>query len=400
MQVRSITLDPHIPREGFIWEILVTRLRGDPVLPALRKVTLSRESSFHRVGGASVPPFGNDTTRGALWLISPSVHQLSVSLPEPGFHVRRPAVQKIVELACSMAPDLHYLRVRTLWPINFGFLHGHKRLHAVTIYTVTNTDALEPLTTLPCLEDLSLAVGGTFPFRLAFPRVRFLALRGSWSRLNLFIDETDLPQLRSFSAFVIQRSHAQVWYQSCGSCFQTLSIKHTRLTTLDIKCRNNVMSVGHIGLAQESGTSPFSLMVEPLLALHKLRDVSLLFGQFTFPYSSSDIQSFAESWPSLESFRLEFVTQDEQRAGFESVVHFAHQCPRLRSLQLPGMELTRGALEGIAYPEGQHHHPLREFRVAQVAFPGGLDLSREVIQFTQRVFPHVGAPVAAVHRSL
>ncbi|TFK79380.1 hypothetical protein K466DRAFT_606186 [Polyporus arcularius HHB13444] len=396
-QVRSITLDP-IAREGSIWDILVPQLRGDSVLPALRKAILSPESSLPRDGDASVPPVGNDSTRGALWLISPSVHQLSVSFPERGLDIPMSAVQEIVELACRMTPDLDELRIRTPRPIDLDFLRSHERLRTIEIENVMDTDALEPISTLPRLEHLSLLLGGASSIRLTFDHVRVLVLKGPWPHLTSFLDETELPQLRSFSAIVTQGGPADL-ASECASCFATLSRKYTRLTTLHVKRHRPSIPFTHSRLAMEPALagSSLSFIVHPLLALHELRDVSLLLDGFIFPYSSSDIQSFAESWPNLESFRLEFVTQEEERAGFESLVHFARNCPLLRALHLPEMELTRDALEGVAYPEGQHPHPLRELDVAQVAFPGGLDLSHEVIRFTQRVFPRAATPLAEAH---
>ncbi|KAI0702803.1 hypothetical protein C8T65DRAFT_831089 [Cerioporus squamosus] len=399
LRVRSITLSPFkTTRELSIWNELVPALRGAPVLPALCTIDLVFQRRQPREGRAPLLPLVNNPRRGVLWLITPTVHHLYLSIPHRvSDSVAILTEREILREACKAAPDLEELRLFLPWSMEFDFLRSHERLRAIEIDRLPNTDALEPLSTLPNLEFLSLSIEVASSIPLTFNRLRELELRGLWPELALFLDQTDLPQLDSLSTNVTldQYEPAQLIPQ-CAAYFRTLSSKHAHLTTLRVSCRP--ITPFHHGPRKPTPTGgPLSAVVEPLLSLHELRDVSLVFEGFLFPYSSSDILSFAESWPSLESFRLEFVTAGELRAGLESLVHFARNCPHLRALHLPEMELTGDALEGIAYPDGQPPHPLRELNVAQVAFPRGTDLSREVMEFTQRVFPHAATPLAEAH---
>ena len=398
-RVRSITLDPCAPRE--VWFHLVALLGGDPVLPALRKAIFSQVSNITRDGLASVYHVFNNPSHNSLWLISPSVRELSVSISD-----RRPyqtvvsVVRFIVRMACHMTSHLAKLHVLTPWDINLDCLRGHGSLREVEIGTVAETSALEVLTSLPSLEVLSLSLEQSSSTYLVFDRVRMLALKGSWPHVTSFLDQTGLPRLYSFSATVIH-SVPTTLILECADCFRTLSDKHsTQLAVLHVKCDLvPTLPMYHSRLAREPAPTDgtLSAMVEPLLSLHNLRDVSLVFQSFLFPYSSSDMQSFAEAWPNLETLRLEFSTQEQHRAGFESLVHFARKCPRLRALHLPEMDLAQDTLETVEYPEGQQPHPLRELDVVHVSFAGGVDLSSEMSQFSQKVFPYAATPQAAAH---
>ena len=94
----------------------------------------------------------------------------------------------------------------------------------------------------------------------------------------------------------------------------------------------------------------------------------------------------------LEELRVDITAVDSGRAGFESIVHFARCCPRLRVLRLPTMDLAIGAFqrEGLEYPV--EPHPLRDLDVKEVVFPREADLSYEMAEFIQRVFPNTAVP--------
>ena len=298
LRVRSISLDPCCTREGSVWNNLVPLVQGNPVLPALRRATLIHESSLSREDIASMLRVTSNPRRGPLWLIGPSVHQLSVSINERTLDVPMAAVQEIVRVACRMAPTLEELRIFAPWSIDLEFLRCNEYLRAVKISTSTGMGALRTLTSLPCLEHLSLSVLTAIPSHLAFQHVRVLALESTWPHLTSLLDQIDLPQLRSLSAIVKQ------WLLSglvplCTDCFRTLSKKHTHLTTLHVKCSRPIdpfpiIPFHPVRVPSFTGGT-LGTMIEPLLPLRELRDVSLDFKDFLFPYSSSDIQSFAES---------------------------------------------------------------------------------------------------------
>ncbi len=62
-------------------------------------------------------------------------------------------------------------------------------------------------------------------------------------------------------------------------------------------------------------------------------------------------------------------------------------------LTLSQVTASAGLFEMVQYP--RRPHPLRELNVARVVFPRSTDLSWEMVQFAQRVFPHAGSPVSA-----
>nr|VWP01138.1 Glucose transporter rco-3 [Ganoderma boninense] len=132
-------------------------------------------------------------------------------------------------------------------------------------------------------------------------------------------------------------------------------------------------------------------VVEPLLSLHLLRHIVLGFDSFILQLSSDDVLSLSESWPAVEELHIDVATPKSGRAGFESLLHFAHRCPRLRVVRLPVMDVTPGTFEELEYPA--EPHPLRDLGIKEVVFPLGMDFSREKTGFIRRVFPNV-APAA------
>ncbi|RDX49733.1 hypothetical protein OH76DRAFT_509123 [Lentinus brumalis] len=310
-----------------------------------------------------------------------------------------------------MSPQLEHVLVYSGTPLGLEVLQSQKRLRTVEVNALLPwarspsalVDApphgLTPLSSLPHLESLSLTLSQASPAHLTFDHVRVLVLTSVWHPMEVFLDSALLPQLRSLTISVPHEDPARLSPQ-CASHFRVLADKHTRLTELHLKCYKSTVHnpVGGTPV-QRTWQKPAPMLagalcavIEPLLRLHELRNVSLSFGDFCFAYNASDIQCLAESWPDIETFRLELTTLEQLRAGFESLVHFAEHCPRLRALHLPEMELTHDAFDKIRYPK--RPHPLRELNVARVVFPQRTDLSWEMLQFSQRVFPHAGSPVS------
>ncbi|RPD77307.1 hypothetical protein L226DRAFT_533305 [Lentinus tigrinus ALCF2SS1-7] len=389
-QVHAITLDPFSTRPS-VWTKLVPLLRGEPVLPALRRVVLGHQSTgltFQYMDGLH---YGHHVHGcGVLQLITPSVRHLSLLVRAMRRRSATLPVREVLREACTLAPDLESLYISSFIGVSLEALQNHRRLRTVDIeYNDVPDYGLEPLCNLPHLESLSLVVNTASTAPLTMNYVRVLVLRGFLIDTEAFLDRVRLPQLRSLCIAAAEEHPAHL-IQHSANTFRVLSNKYAHLTELRVEWRKSTA-------VQDRGPVPtlagaLCAVIEPLHELHELRDATLHFHGFCFAYSSSDIQSLAESWPSLESFHLEFVTLEQRRAGFESLLHFARNCPRLRALRLPDMELTKDAFDEIAYPKKPH--PLRELNVARVTFPEGNDLSWEMIQLAQRVFPHAGSPVS------
>ncbi|RPD63425.1 hypothetical protein L227DRAFT_651068 [Lentinus tigrinus ALCF2SS1-6] len=399
-RVHTITICP-FSRQPSVWTNIMPKLHGDPVLPRLQNVVLrsSLWSSGPGLEDIPVRRSRDNLGRGVLQLISPSVRRLSLLIPVRG--IGGGLLQEVFDEACTLTHQLEHVHIYSLSSLNLGTLRSQKHVRAahIDVFPDVSAHGLEPLSNLPHLELLSVAVTIATPVDLTFNHVRVLVLEGLWIPMRAFLDNACLPDLRSLSVHAAHLDSVRLAPQ-CTILFRVISNKYANLTELHIRCHKPTSTPDPIQFHARLATieDPRTLagtlwaLIEPLLSLHELRDVSLRFDVFSFAYSSSDIRSFAESWPHLETFRLEFVTVEQQRASFTSLVHFACNCPRLRTLHLPEMELAQDALDGFTYLN--RPHPLRDLNVARVGFPRGIDLSWEMIQFAQTVFPHADCPVS------
>ena len=383
IQVRRIKLTVTTAPISAPWREMANLMEGYSILPLLDAVSL------YGHGIRVLNP-------GGLSLISASVHELSFHLVISDSD--QDGIQALFLEAIEAAPHLERLHLFAplLDPQALHALQRRERLRSLAIKSQIQAVALQPLSQLPNLETLSVCVGEEIPpVDLQLPAVRDLELkRCDWTNVDSFLANTDLPSLRSLTFSKIEHGPERLIHDGAQS-FRTLSAKHPHITSLSINCVSNAQLPFHHTYEPLPTGGTLMSMVEPLLSLHALRDVRLRFRIYLFDYTSADIRAFAEAWRDLETFQLEMVTREGPgcRAGFESVVHFAHNCPRLRGLHLPEMQfdLDREGLEGVVYPE--RAHPLREMDVAQVVFPKDMDLSAEMTEFVRRVFPFAAVPL-------
>ena len=307
-------------------------------------------------------------------------------------------LQKVFAQACAGAPELDTINLSIIpWSSDLGILRGNPNLRSITIQSPLTVDKFEPLTHLTQLEHLSVCIQlnraqpTVEPPPLCFASLRSLQAQAwTFNCMRVLLDCAQAPLLFSLRLQFCGLDYEGLLPQA-NHCMDTVSTKFSGLEALSVEClpapNRPVFPRARVYFGADA---PLATLTAPLLRMHDLRSFTLLFSDFVFSISSATIEAFAHAWPNAEEIHIDTSTDDGRRAGFESIVHFALHCPRLRSLRLPTMELSVDALESVEYPE--QPHPLRDLEIAEVVFPRGADLSREMSAFIERMFPGAAIP--------
>ena len=390
--VRKIRIGPCVnPFEDrpSIWAQFQEFILDEPMLPLLRCVDITGD----RVRTPHTIP---------LLLISPSVREMNIWLKVVNVN-ELDDTRNTVSEACARAPHLETISLAIKpWIVDLSVLHCNPHLRSISIRERVTIGDLEPLTHLAELEHLDVMFGDTgdhFP-ALYFPSLRHLSVRGVWEdSIRHFMELVEGPHIHSLRLHashddptqVINIDPRQLIHQS-RTCLQIIATRLSTLETLSVVCaRSTARSPWDLSPALDTEGALMAI-VEPLLSLRGLRHITLDFQPFILRLASDDLRRLAEAWMNLEELRVDITAVDSGRAGFESIVHFARCCPRLRVLRLPTMDLAIGAFqrEGLEYPV--EPHPLRDLDVKEVVFPREADLSYEMAEFIQRVFPNTAIP--------
>ncbi|KAM5540962.1 hypothetical protein V8D89_005273 [Ganoderma adspersum] len=383
MRVRKINLDPSTDLFGqkmSFWNEVGQFMHDEPILPLLRSVSIT----------------GNDVRTvlrtTPLVLISPSVREMSFWLEGDGERREEPEQEQVLSAACTRAPRLETITLAiSPWRIDLSTLHANPHLRSVSIHAQLTIGSLAPLTHLAELRHLSVIVseGGAPTSTLPFPSLRRLSVRGVWDAIRGLLEHVQAPHTHSLTLHVSHADPTQL-IPSSRACLQVAATAFPALETLlahSTRTTRNPIWDFPTALDTEGA---LMAAVEPLLALRRLRHLTLDLQLFIFRVTSDDVRRFAEAWPDAEELLIDSATADGGRAGFESVLHFARRCPCLRALRLPAMDLAVGAFEGLEYPN--EPHVLRDLDVKEVVFPREADLSGEMTAFIQRVFPNTAVP--------
>ncbi len=126
------------------------------------------------------------------------------------------------------------------------------------------------------------------------------------------------------------------------------------------------------------------------------------------PCTAADLHAVAESFHALETFHLSIynydkfprelgvpVAQNRPRGGpLDAIAHFARNCPRLRPLHLPEMEMGEGSLAALGDEEHRisEPHGLQTLIIPKILLPPGRADLAGVSDVVRGVFPLVASP--------
>ena len=389
-RVRKICLESSLTSLKLsIWSQVSRLMPDEPILPFLHSVDITIGSMDHP---NSTVEDTLDLGIVSILLISPSVRQMKLWFQGTMDPDKTKESEHVASTACARAPNLEsFTLIAIPWNRSLSMLRGTPRLRSLTVRGLLGFDDIEPLAHLEELEHLFIILSGAGSnpvSTLHLPSLRRVCLSGLWDSICTLVECVLAPHTHSFALNIPQFDAQQLVHRS-RQCLQTAARKFPAMERLSIRCtqfppQSTTLDLSQVAL-DTSGPGPVMTIVEPLLSLRGLRDITLCFSAH-FRLASDDLRMLSEAWPGVEQLRIEVATVEGACAGFESILHFARRCPRLRTLRLPAMDLAPGAFEGLEYPVSPHL--LRDLDVAKVAFLHGADLSDEMAAFVQRVFPN------------
>ena len=243
---------------------------------------------------------GRPVDMGALRLLNPSVRELSMRFDRMRMEDES-KLKASFSYVLSAAPNPETLCIVVVrWPpVDLDSLpQSNPRLRHLKIDAKAHPRHLASIASLPDLEHLSIRLGGSVNANMRFERLRSLAIVSDYElgfpHLRALITRLDAPQLRRFS-IESEYSHEPLGNQL--RFFVPLSSgRFPFLQAFHWRC-------GQLGDKDPDAT--LTELIEPLLFLQTLREVSLDFAGPIVPYSSADFSKMAEAWRKLESFSLD-----------------------------------------------------------------------------------------------
>ncbi|TBU60076.1 hypothetical protein BD310DRAFT_359418 [Dichomitus squalens] len=294
-----------------IWQDLASLMDGAPALPRLTSVFLiGRFARTHSSAPSSL-------NLGCLALIHSSVREVRLQLSP--WAQDQDALQRLMSRIFTSAPDLESLR-SVYSPESLGhpgFLTHFPHVHHVTIDVELHSGDLRNLARLPALRHLSIFLPSLCSDRVVFPSVTHLCVRGLWESISDSLESAHIPQLRSLSI-----STGTEDAQSLTDTSRLLHVIVTAYATLE-RLSIYIDACDHIVYLEDVNLPPLEPrpagrladVIQPLLSLRALRNVSLCFEGYDLEYTSDDVQAFSEAWPRLEELRFDFGVAIEPRAG-------------------------------------------------------------------------------------
>ena len=400
-----------------------------PILPNLKVMRVASVDLFDPID------------MGILRLCNQSVKELSIEYFRAIGDTANPARLKTVFEPClSSTPNLERLSLMLPYPL-FDLdsaLQYHDRLRHLRVDTPVDSRCVASAASLPNLESLSICLVEPVTTPVHFKSLRSLSISGSeygLESIGTFIASMHAPRLRKLS-LTSSNMHSHGLRTELSQCLHPLATQFPSLTAFDLTfSQSREFQRGYFGSRNPGGT--LAELLEPLLALHALRDVSLDLHGPLVPYSTADFCRMAEAWPDLETLSLGLERPPDISAGphlvewrssfrdlepsrghvwgtgggtvqyadYDAFVSFARLCPRLHTLWIPLVRIETVNVPtdvlGPSLSEGcPTEHGLRHLHVLEVLCPEapGRDAeSRRVAVFAEmmkQVFP-----LAAVHWS-
>ena len=379
---------------------------------------------------------------GILCLFNPSVQELSIEFFRATGDTGNPTRLRTAFEPCLSTPNLERLSLMLPYPLLDleSVPQSHPRLRHLRVDAPINARCLTSLASLPNLEYLSVRLLESVTTPVRFTRIRSVAIsckRGLES-IGSLIAFMHAPCVRKLSLASSNR-HSCDLRTELSHCLQPLPTQFPSLTAFDWTFSQfREFKYGYPGPRNPGGT--LAELLEPLLSLRTLRDVSLDLHGPIVPYSSADFRRMAEAWPDLETlalglerppetyvvphpleWRASYASRDvestsgghirrgeapgrpAQYADYDVFVSFARHCPRLHTLGIPSVridsvtDIIPGLLEGCPTGHGLHH-----LYVVDVDCPEAPDQGRDAKSGRVAVFAEMMKqifPLAAVHWS-
>ncbi|OCH91950.1 hypothetical protein OBBRIDRAFT_825050 [Obba rivulosa] len=340
-RVRSLAYDEYtdqIPPIPF--SALASRARYDPILPLLQELKWSR----------TIP--GNlEFTR----FITSDLRVLHVNLSRgPGFPSGSgfgtlELQEELLQVLHSRCTNVEVLTFRDYMPASWETLLQFPRLRTVSLRSATPhlfyTAAIDTLASSEILENLTIDLpwNGHADVWIATDTPSFRALK----QLNMASRDDAWCTFREFLLQIssTELSVLRIRY-GCNSrlrpedgcndlaCLRVLSERWSSSLTKIALIVSECYTI-------EFGFVSSGRLLEPLLPLHRLEDVTLKLSNHspcTILLQDGDIQMMAKSWPNLRSLRIELTERhaDANYGGpsIYSLVHLAVRCRFLVKLQL------------------------------------------------------------------
>ncbi|TBU40529.1 hypothetical protein BD309DRAFT_967292 [Dichomitus squalens] len=356
--VRAITLFAFDgPKWCELWTEMLPLLDGAPLLPSLESV------SFCNISKRALTP-------SAFLLIAPSVSKLDFT-----FNVY-PDTQSLIYSAFVLAFD-HAPTIEKLRLLEQPWKDMHTRCprvrHLEVIYQV-NPTGLNYIAEFPALQNLSVSLHNIFSIGddVSFPQLRVLKAGGIWAELDFFLRSIRCPELRELSLEAWQSgASAHQMAEDASQCLQAVASYHPSLKGLSVRTTfgppppAGTCVARMIPTVQDTFQGSILGVIRPLLTLRRLRKLSLsLPDYFDVECADTDVLLMSESWRNIEELHIDIWSYlaprgmslgDRARGGdFASTAHFARNCPYLRSLHLPPMEITAETLDAVEFSGKAH----------------------------------------------
>ena len=390
------------------WCQIASVLRDVPILPRLSVIHFVNVDAHHSID------------MGALRLLNPCIRELTIkSNRAPSGHETK---LKAVFASCfSSTPNLERLSLQLACSlVDFEALpRSHPRLRHLRVAAPVTALHLTSIASLPELESLSVCLSEPTNTPLQFEVLRVLDLSTSISGLDsattLFIT-MDAPRLCKVSIASLHINSLDLRTE-IFQCLHPLTVRFPCITAFHWGCSQIIGRRYGYRSPRDPGAT-LTELIEPLLSLRTLRDLSLEFQGPVVPYSPSDFHRMAEAWPNLEALALALKDEDVrngpykglQYADYDSLAAFALHCPRLHTLRIPRVRIdTVADIPGLPADLGSRtsaSHQLRRLSVwngvlcldASAGYDGEARRNRAFTEMMKPLFPFatVHFPVTSV----
>ncbi|RPD82172.1 hypothetical protein L226DRAFT_528367 [Lentinus tigrinus ALCF2SS1-7] len=357
--------------------LLLERNGGAPLLPSLRSLSWSWAS----VEDAYLPS-----------MVCPSLSELRIV-----YHVSHSDQESLLTvLRClqDASPHLATFTLQVLDDAGHWLVDEMVQLQSLRKINFSPTLSLEDvhaLLTMPNLASLNARVSGeceTDVFMTA-SSLHVLELHGSSPDISRLFATLNLPSLESLELNIFDTTPCGPGLPICTAAIARAFISST-LRRLHLTFN---ATYDYNQLPPSDPSVSLSALLQPLL--HQTPNLETFTLRFDGPlklWATDDVfEEMAQSWPSLQTLRLDFRAWHEGGPMPTPAVlaRFARSCPRLQDLVLPYLNY-RIDVDPALYRE-LHGHALRRLFIADDRSMGtaGPDRVLALAEMVNNLFPHL-----------
>ncbi|KAI0359224.1 hypothetical protein OH77DRAFT_1586857 [Trametes cingulata] len=340
-KVRELQYPSGIGAQTGIWIMLAQQCRGEPLLPNLRR--LDALGVLH----VDIPPL--------LLLLSPALRHVRIQFDKERFE--DPTYHKFWtanlfrSIAAKTAPSLTELEISGNFPLvstYFRDLDCCQRLQILRISPIRAhvTISVAAISTLSCLQNLRSLYLPTdfsksdtdawFHKEPPFTSLEILVLTGSARDIVRFLSEARPPVLRLLRLSIKPEIDPETIYHHLSQIRNYLPSQLEKLI---------------VGLEAPSLDTPVPAfevcrILCPFLSFANISDVKLSFGNGACRLTDEDVVQIARAWPNLVTVHISPTPGSHEdppnsdRPTVRALVELARHCPSLRSVTLPGLDIS------------------------------------------------------------